>query len=107
MPAGGEHADQPRAPQDRGSEPGDTLDDVLAVVQQQKRRAVSEIISESFRVTRLQAERARYPVGHERAVGERRQLDPPHPARKALRDARRDLPRQPGLTAATSASERH
>jgi hypothetical protein len=34
MPAGGEHADQPRAAQDRGDERCHPLDDVLAVVQQ-------------------------------------------------------------------------
>ena len=107
MPAGGEHADQPRASQDRGDELGDTLDDVLAVVQQQQRRTVGEIIDDGFRLTRLQAERARHPLGHQRTVGERRQLDPPHPARKALRHARRDLPGQPGLAAATRARERH
>lgn len=107
MPAGGKHPDQPRASQDRGDEPGDTLDNVLAVVQEQQCRTVGEIIDDGLRLTRLQAERARHPVGHERTVGERRQLDPPHPARKALRHARRDLPCQPGLAAATRARECH
>jgi hypothetical protein len=41
MPAGGKHANQPRAAQDRRDELGDTLDDVLAVVQQQKCRTAS------------------------------------------------------------------
>ena len=107
MPAGGEHPDQPRASQDRGDELGDTLDDVLAVVEQQKRRAIGEIIGDGVRLTRLQTQRASHPLGHERAVSQRRQLDPPHPARKALRHAHGDLPCQPGLAAATRARKRH
>jgi hypothetical protein len=69
--------------------------------------ALSPKIDHGVRVTRLQTQRARHPIGHERTVGERRQLDPPHPAGKALRDARRDLPGQPGLAAASRARERH
>ena len=107
MSAGGEHADQPCALQDRGDELGDTLNDVLAVVQQQERRAVAEVIDDGARLTRLQTERARHPSGHKRTVGERRQLDPPHAARKALRPAHCDLPGQPGLAAAARARKRH
>jgi hypothetical protein len=70
MPAGGEHADQPRAPQDRGDELGDTFSNVLAIVQQQKRRAVGEIVGDGARLTCLQTERARHPFGHQRTVCE-------------------------------------
>jgi len=106
MPAGGEHAEQPCASQDRSDELGDTLGDVLAVVQQQQRRAVAEIIGDGIRLTRLQTERACHPVGHEPTIGERRQLNPPDAARKALRHAHRNLPCQPGLAAAARARER-
>jgi len=107
MPAGREHADQARALPERGDELGDSRDDVLAIVQQDKRRTVGEIVDNGFRLTSLQTKRARHPLGHEGAVGERRQLDPPHPVREAFRYARRDLPCQPGLAAATRARECH
>jgi hypothetical protein len=97
------------APQQRIGERGAGVDQVLAVVEHEQKRARLEVLGERLLgITAgllAQAELLGDLGGQERRVGERGELDPFDPVRVIARDARGDLQREARLAASARAGQ--
>ncbi|MGH3813139.1 MAG: hypothetical protein ACRDUV_11880, partial [Pseudonocardiaceae bacterium] len=90
LPARHDDPQRRRRPQQRFDQPGAGFEDLLAVVEDHQGVEAGELLAQRVddRAARLlpQSEGAGHHVGHEVGGRHRRQLDPPHPIRVALRD---------------------
>ena len=111
LAAGGQDAQAGAAPQQRLGQRGAGVEQVLAVVEhqqqapggQRRRSACRRAAGPAARARRARAATA---CGHERRVGQRRQLDQPDAVRVVGRPARRRLQRQARLADAAGAGQR-
>jgi hypothetical protein len=111
LPAGGQHAQVARRPQQPVGELGDGVDQVLAVVQQEQHTPAGKVLGQHVggRPAGLldQAERAGDGLGQQRLVAEPVELDQPHPAGEGPAVLPGDAQREPRLADPAHPGHRH
>ena len=111
FPAGGQHPQPGRRPQQQVRQLGGGVHQVLAVIQHQQQLPAREVAGQR-RLRRkagpvLQAQRARDRVGHQRLLPQLVQPDQPHPAGKRPSQLGGGPQRQPGLADPADPGQRH
>ncbi len=109
--AGGHNLDRRRGRQDGLDQIGCGVQHVLAVVKHQQ--PYSALQRGGHRLTHCparllgDAQHCRYRVGHRRRIGDRGQLEKPHPVREFVDQPPRGFQRQPGLADPAHPGQRH
>ena len=111
FPAGGQHPQPGRRPQQQVGQLGGRVHQVLAVIQNQQQLPPGQIVRQrgGRRVAGpvLQAQDTRDGLGHQRLLPQLIQPDQPHPAGKRPRQPGRGPQRQPGLAHPADPGQRH